>query len=70
MPEHTHADQWEFVIAGRAELHRDGGTEVFATGGQFLRARPGSPTRPPCTPATGRVIVFDAPDRYRPKEGD
>ena len=35
VPEHTHGDQWEFAVAGRVELHREGETELIEAGGML-----------------------------------
>lgn len=66
VPEHTHEDQWEFVIAGRAELHRAGRTEVFAPGENFF-VPAGQPHAATVHAGYKALIVFDAPDRYLPK---
>jgi len=69
VPEHSHADQWEMVISGRAELHRNGGTEVFGPGDNFF-VPAGQPHSATVQAGYRAVIVFDAPDRYRAKQGD
>jgi len=66
VPEHTHADQWEFVVAGKAELHREGGTEVFEPGDNFF-VPAGQPHAATVHAGYQALIVFDAPDRYQPK---
>jgi quercetin dioxygenase-like cupin family protein len=68
VPEHEHADQWELVIAGKAELHREGRTEVSGPGDHFFVP---AGQRHAATVHAGykAVIVFDAPDRYQAKEG-
>jgi quercetin dioxygenase-like cupin family protein len=68
VPEHSHADQWEMVIAGRAELHRNGGTEVFAPGDNFF-VPSGQLHAATVQAGYKALIVFDAPDRYRAKDG-
>lgn len=66
VPEHSHADQWEFVVAGEAQLHRAGGTEIFRPGDNFF-----VPAGQLHAATVGKgykaLIVFDAPDRYQPK---
>jgi quercetin dioxygenase-like cupin family protein len=69
VPEHSHADQWEMVIAGRAELHRNGGTEVSEPGDNFF-VPAGQLHAATVHAGYKAVIVFDAPDRYRTKEGE
>lgn len=67
VPEHTHADQWEFVIDGKAELHREGTTEVFAAGDNFF-VPAGQPHAATVHQGYKAMIVFDEPDRYSPKK--
>ena len=67
VPEHTHADQWEWVVDGKAELHREGGTEVFAPGDNFF-VPAGQPHAATVHAGYKAMIVFDAPDRYLPKK--
>ncbi len=69
VPEHAHADQWEMVVAGRAELHREGGTEEFAPGENFF-VPAGQLHAATVHAGYKALIVFDAPDRYRAKEGE
>ena len=69
VPEHTHEDQWEIVIAGRVELHRQGGTEVFGPGDHFF-VPAGQPHAATVHGGYRAVIVFDTPDRYRPRSGN
>ncbi len=69
VPEHTHADQWEMVIAGKAELHREGATEIFGPGDNFF-VPAGQPHAATVHEGYRAVIVFDAPDRYLAREGD
>lgn len=63
VPEHTHADQWEFVVAGKAVLHREGGSETFAPGDNFF-VPAGQPHAATVYAGYMALIVFDAPDRY------
>jgi quercetin dioxygenase-like cupin family protein len=63
VPEHTHGDQWEFAVAGRAELHREGGTEVFAAGDNFF-VPAGQPHAATVHAGYHAMMVFDDPDRY------
>jgi quercetin dioxygenase-like cupin family protein len=69
VPEHSHADQWEMVIAGKAELHRNGGTEVSGPGDNFF-VPAGQLHSATVHAGYKAVIVFDAPDRYQTKERD
>lgn len=66
VPSHAHADQWELVIAGRVELHREGGTENYATGDSFFI--PAGQSHGATVHAGYKaLIVFAEPDRYRPR---
>ncbi|MEN8007108.1 MAG: cupin domain-containing protein [Candidatus Krumholzibacteriota bacterium] len=67
VPQHTHADQWEMVISGRAELHRNGGTEIFGPGDNFF-VPAGQPHAATVHEGYRAVIVFAAADRYRARE--
>ena len=69
VPEHTHADQWEMVIAGKAELHREGASEIFGPGDNFF-VPAGQPHAATVHEGYRAVIVFDAPDRYLAREKD
>ena len=64
VPEHEHADQWEFVVAGRVELHRDGGTELYTTGENF-HVPAGQPHAATVHSGYRALIVFDEPGRYK-----
>jgi quercetin dioxygenase-like cupin family protein len=64
VPEHTHADQWEFVISGKAVLHREGSSETFAPGDNFF-VPAGQPHAATVHAGYTALIVFDAPDRYQ-----
>jgi quercetin dioxygenase-like cupin family protein len=68
VPAHRHADQWEIVVAGRVELHRNGGTEVFGPGDNFF-VPAGEDHAATVHAGYQAVIIFDAPDRYRAQEG-
>ncbi|UCH84237.1 MAG: cupin domain-containing protein [Candidatus Latescibacterota bacterium] len=66
VPEHSHAEQWEFVLAGKVDLNIDGEACTYQAGDNFYI--------PAGVPHAGLVhagykamIVFNAPDRYQPK---
>jgi quercetin dioxygenase-like cupin family protein len=63
VPEHTHEDQWEFALAGKVELRREGRTEVYGPGGQFFIPA-GTPHAATVHAGYKALIVFAAPDRY------
>lgn len=66
VPEHSHAEQWEFALAGRVELHRGGGTEVYTAGGNFF-VPADQPHGATVHAGYRAMIVFNSPDRYRPR---
>ena len=37
VPEHAHAEQWEFVVSGRVELRMQGETREYGTGDNFFK---------------------------------
>jgi quercetin dioxygenase-like cupin family protein len=66
VPEHAHAEQWEFVVSGKVDLHIDGITISHQAGDNFFV--------PADVPHSARVyagyravIVFNAGDRYEAK---
>ena len=68
VPEHSHAEQWEIVVAGTVALRIDGQTIHHSVGDSFFI--------PANTPHSATVqagykalLVFNAPDRYRAKSG-
>lgn len=63
---HEHAEQWEFALGGKVELHRGGGTEVYTAGGNFF-VPAGQPHAATVHAGYRAMIVFNAPDRYRTK---
>jgi mannose-6-phosphate isomerase-like protein (cupin superfamily) len=67
VPEHEHAEQWEFALAGRVELHRQGISREYTTGENFFIPA-GSPHSARVYAGYKALIVFNAPDRYKPKE--
>ena len=64
VPEHNHAEQWEFALAGRVDLHRLGGTETFTAGDNFF-VPAGQPHGATVYAGYQALILFNAPDRYR-----
>ena len=63
VPEHAHADQWEFALAGKVELRRAGGTEVYEAGGNFFIPA-GQPHGATVHAGYQALIIFDEPHRY------
>jgi quercetin dioxygenase-like cupin family protein len=64
VPVHSHADQWEFVIAGRVELHREEGTELYTVGDNFF-VPAGQPHGATVYAGYRALIVFCEPERDR-----
>ena len=67
VPEHSHAEQWEFCLAGSAVLHREGGSEEFRAGDNFF-VPAGQPHAALVHAGYKAMILFNAPDRYSPKK--
>jgi len=66
VPEHTHAEQWEFCLAGRVVLVREGGSKEYQAGENFFIPA-GQPHAAIVHAGYKAMIVFNAPDRYLPK---
>ncbi|MBU0740967.1 cupin domain-containing protein [bacterium] len=66
VPEHGHAEQWEFAVAGRVDLHIDGGTIGYTAGDNFFIPA-GVPHGATVHAGYKALIVFNAPDRYLPR---
>jgi quercetin dioxygenase-like cupin family protein len=64
VPEHSHAAQWELVVAGEVELTRDGETRTHRAGDSFTIPA-GVPHGAVVHAGYRAVIVFDQADRYR-----
>lgn len=67
VPEHEHGDQWEFTVAGRAELYREGGSEVYEAGDNFF-VPAGQPHAANVYAGYRAMMVFDDPGRYQVKQ--
>lgn len=67
VPEHEHAEQWEFALAGRVVLHNQGNSKEYAPGENFFIPA-GSPHSALVYAGYKAMIVFNAPDRYKPKK--
>ena len=66
VPEHAHAEQWEFVVSGRAELRMQGETREYTTGQNFYIPA-GVPHGATVHAGYRAMIVFNEPDRYTRK---
>jgi quercetin dioxygenase-like cupin family protein len=67
VPEHTHAEQWEFALAGKVELRAEGLTGEYRAGSHFFLPA-GLPHAATVHAGYKAMIVFNAPDRYAAKE--
>jgi quercetin dioxygenase-like cupin family protein len=66
VPEHSHAEQWEFPLAGRAQLRMQGETTEFCAGENFYIPA-GVPHAATVHAGYRAMIVFNEPSRYRAK---
>lgn len=66
VPEHSHEEQWEFVIAGRALLRMDGSETEHNPGDNFFIPA-GTPHSARVSAGYRAIIIFNAPDRYQTK---
>ena len=63
VPEHSHAEQWEFALRGKVELRREGRTEVIEAGDNFFV--PAGQVHGATVHAGYRgLILFNEADRY------
>jgi quercetin dioxygenase-like cupin family protein len=65
-PEHTHAEQWEFPLAGRVILHTDGTSKEYHPGDNFY-IPVDMPHAATIYKGYKAIIIFNSPDRYRTK---
>jgi quercetin dioxygenase-like cupin family protein len=68
VPEHSHAEQWEIVVAGDVEL-RIGGETIRHSAGDSFFIPAGTPHAATVHAGYQALLVFNAPDRYRAKTG-
>jgi quercetin dioxygenase-like cupin family protein len=68
VPEHAHAEQWEFALAGRVELRRGGSRERFAAGDNFF-VPAGQPHAATVSAGYRALIIFNEPGRYEVRTG-
>jgi quercetin dioxygenase-like cupin family protein len=66
VPEHSHAEQWEFVLAGEVVLDREGASSTHRAGDQFLVP---AGVRHSAVVSAGykAMMIFNSPDRYERK---
>jgi quercetin dioxygenase-like cupin family protein len=67
VPEHAHAEQWEFCLEGAVVLRRGMGDELFHAGENFFIPA-GVPHSATVHAPYKAMIVFNARDRYKAKE--
>lgn len=67
VPEHSHQEQWEFVISGSARL-RMGGVEYEHGPGDNFFIPAGEPHSAEVSAGYRAIIIFNAPDRYQTKD--
>lgn len=67
VPEHSHQEQWEFVLAGQVVLRMGGETIIHAAGDNFYIPA-GVPHGATVHAGYKAMIVFNVPDRYLPKD--
>jgi quercetin dioxygenase-like cupin family protein len=66
VPEHSHAEQWELVVAGEVALKLEGAPRTYRTGDRFFI--PAGVRHSAVVSAGYRaVMVFNSPDRYKRK---
>lgn len=67
LPEHSHAEQWEFAVAGSVVLHREGAAKRHEAGDNFFIPA-GVPHSGDITAGYKAMLVFNSRDRYKPKK--
>jgi quercetin dioxygenase-like cupin family protein len=68
VPEHSHAEQWEIVLAGRAFLRMGGEEQEFRAGDHFFIPA-GVPHSAKVEAGYQAVIIFNEPGRYGVRQG-
>ncbi len=66
VPKHTHAEQWEFTLAGKVEL-RCGEASTEYTAGESFFIPAGTPHAAKVHAGYKAMMIFNAPDRYKLK---
>ena len=66
VPEHSHAEQWELVLAGEVVLDRDGVSRTYRAGDDFFI---GAGVRHSAVVSAGyrAMMIFNSQDRYKRK---
>lgn len=66
VPQHSHEEQWEFIVAGRGVLHIEGESRAYETGDSFFIPS-GVPHAATVQAGYKALILFNSPERYKPK---
>ena len=66
VPEHQHDEQWELALAGAVVLNRGGSSTRYEAGESFFLPA-GVPHSGTVHAGYKAIIVFNSPDRYKPK---
>lgn len=66
VPEHDHAEQWEFALADSVVLHREGKSAEYKGGENFFIPA-GQPHAGSIKAGYKAMMVFNSPDRYKKK---
>jgi quercetin dioxygenase-like cupin family protein len=64
VPEHSHGEQWELVVAGEVALTVEGETRTYRVGESF-HIPAGTPHAAVVRAGYRGLAVFDQPDRYQ-----
>ena len=64
IPEHAHAEQWEFSLAGSVVLHCDGVSTEYKRGDNFYIPA-GLPHSGSIRAGYRAMMIFNSPDRYK-----
>ena len=67
VPEHSHAEQWEFPIAGKVVLHRGGQSVEYRPGESFFLAA-GEPHGATVHAGYKAMILFNEGGRYKARK--
>jgi quercetin dioxygenase-like cupin family protein len=67
VPEHSHPEQWEFPLAGWVVLKMEGRSEEYLPGDHFYIPA-GVPHSAVVSDGYKAMMIFNSPDRYKPKE--
>jgi quercetin dioxygenase-like cupin family protein len=68
VPEHSHQEQWELVLAGTIRLRREGEEAEFRAGDNFFIPA-GVVHSAKVSAGYQAIMIFNQPNRYKPKLG-